>query len=272
MIRILEEEDSIATKVVSILGTMISVGLNLTPIVLFYEFFKGKREFKSIPEMMFVSGVFCSSTNLAYGIIKGDGMLILSNTICDSLQVGYTTLFLFFFAEKDFAKYLLYLIIAYDLTFEIIYIFSDVIKFHTSKDVALNFTGIFNIVIGLINVVTPGQNIIKVFKTEDFTLIPIITICFQCLCSSFWGFYGFKDMDIMIILPNLLGVVLTILQIAVYYYFYCKRKGVPPEKPKKEGEIEDDLEENEENDNGPKEELTNTQDKKDTKDENLIEN
>ena len=109
--------------------------------------------------MMFFSGVFCSSTNLAYGIIKGDGMLILSNTICDSLQVGYATLFLFFFAEKDFAKYLLYLIIAYDLTFEIIYIFSDVIKFHTSKDVALNFTGIFNIVIGLINVVTPGQNI-----------------------------------------------------------------------------------------------------------------
>ena len=268
MLRILEE-DNISTKIVSILGTAISVGLNLTPIVLFYEYFKGKREFKSIPEMMFVSGIFCSSTNLAYGIIKADTMLILSNTICDSLQIMYATVFLFLFSGKNFSKYLLHLFIAYDLTFETIYILADALKFHKSKDFALNFTGIVIIIIGLVNVVTPGQNIIKVFKTEDFTLLPIVTICFQCLCSSFWGIYGFNDMDIMIILPNLIGVVLTIIQISVYYYFYCKRKGVPPEKPKTNEEIGENNEENEDNndnENVQAEELTNSKNGK------LIEN
>ena len=54
MIRILDEEDGLATKITSILGAIISVVLYLTLSVLFYEFFKGKREYKTIPEMMFV--------------------------------------------------------------------------------------------------------------------------------------------------------------------------------------------------------------------------
>ena len=214
MIRLLDE-NNLASLISSILGTIISVGLNLTPLILFYEYFKGKREFKSIPEIMFVSGIFCCSTNLAYAVLKGDIMLIISNTVSDSLQVLYATVYLFIFAEKKFLQYLLYLVIAYDLTFEVLYIFINLIKFHTDRSFALEFTGYFNIGISLINVITPGQNIIKVFQTENFTLIPIVTICFQCLCSSFWGFYGFKDMDKMIIIPNLLGAALTIFQIVV---------------------------------------------------------
>ena len=259
MNRILEEEEnSLANTIVSILGTIISVGLNLTPSVLFYEYYKGKREFNSIPEMMFVSGVFCCSTNLSYAIVKEDTMLIISNCICDTLQVLYSTLFLFFFANKNIPMWILYLVIALDLTFEVIYIFSDAIKFHTDKDFTLYFTGIFNIGISLINVVTPGQNIVKVFKTGDFTLIPIVTICFQCLCSSFWGFYGFKDMDEMIIIPNLLGVFLTIIQMSTYFYFYCKNKDVFPKAIKSCEDDDDNDNDNEENkENEKNEELAN---------------
>ena len=262
MIRLLDgdnNENDLASFISSILGTIISVGLNLTPLVLFYEYFKGKREFKNIPEMMFVSGTFCSSTNLAYAVLKGDIMLTISNTVCDSLQVLYATVYLFIFAEKKCLQYLLYLIIAYDLIFEVLYIFIDLIKFHTSRDFALEFTGYFNIGISLINVITPGQNIIKVFQTEDFTLIPIVTICFQCLCSSFWGFYGFKDLDKMIIIPNFLGVALTIFQIAVYFYYRIKRKGVPPHAKKgideQDGENGEEGDDEEKGDNGQKAEM-----------------
>ena len=80
-----------------------------------------------------------------------------------------------------------------------------------------------------INVITPGQNIIKVIRTGNFTLIPIWTIFAQCACSSLWLVYGLTLGDIMMIVPNLLGTVLTGLQIAVYYFFYCKNHGIPPE-------------------------------------------
>ena len=274
MIRLLEEDynNDLASLISSILGTIISVGLNLTPLILFYEYFKGKREFKNIPEMMFISGTFCCSTNLAYAILKGDTMLIISNSICDILQVLYATVYLFIFAEKKILQYLLYLIIAYDLTFEVIYIFADLLKFHTNREYALEITGYVNIGISVINAITPGQNIIKVFKTEDFTLLPIVTICFQCLCSSFWGFYGFKDMDNYVIIPNLLGVSLTLFQIIVYFYYRIKRKGVPPNANKEKEEERENDEEKDENDeengdNGKKEEMEK---KGDEIQENLI--
>ncbi len=45
-------------------------------------------------------------------------------------------------------------------------------------------------------------------------------------------------MDVNMIVPNLLGTVITVIQIATYFYFYCKNHGVPPEI-KEEGQEED---------------------------------
>jgi len=258
MLRILEEEVSTESLVMGILGSIISVGLNLTPIVLFYQYFKKERLLKEIPEMMFVSGVFCSSTNLAFGIILNDKILITSNTICETLQILYSTIFLFLYSNKNISKFLLYLIIAYDLTFEVIFIFANVIEFHAGHDAAENFTGAFNSIIGVVNVIAPGQNIIKVFKTEDFTLIPIVTIIFQCLCSTFWGVYGIIQGNIWMILPNLIGTTLTIIQMGTYLLFYCKRGGVPPKK-KENSQIKEEREDEDEENNNKKEDEENQQ-------------
>ena len=67
MLRYLEE--SIAVTIVTSIGTMISIGLNLTPILLFYRYFKKTAGIETIPETMFITGIFCCATNLAYGII-----------------------------------------------------------------------------------------------------------------------------------------------------------------------------------------------------------
>ena len=89
MLRNLEE--NLASTIVSSIGTMISIGLNLTPILLFYRYFKKTAGIETIPESMFVTGIFCCATNLAYGIIKGDVKLEISNGVCYGLQVLYGT-------------------------------------------------------------------------------------------------------------------------------------------------------------------------------------
>ena len=139
---------------------------------------------------------------------------------------------------------MLYLIIAWDLSFEILFIFGNILEFHFGNDFAQKFTGIFNIIIGALNVITPGQNIIKVIRTGNFTLIPIVTIFFQCACSSLWFVYGLYIGDIMFIAPNLLGMVITAIQISVYYYFYCKLHGIPPTKKEEDKEENEHLEPN----------------------------
>lgn len=232
-------------NIVAVLGTILAVGLNLSPIVLFYEYFKGIRELSTIPEMMFIIGVFCGTTNLAYGLLKNDMNLYINSAICDIIQVIYATLYLFFYANKNFIKWFLYVFIAWNLTLEILYIFADVIKYHLGDEFALEFTGWFNVFMTVLNAGAPGQKIIEVFKTENFMLIPIFTTITQILCSGLWGFYGFADMDLKLIIPNLLGVLLCGIQIFAYFYFYIKRKGVPPKNEKdKTPETEDQDEDN----------------------------
>ena len=233
-------------EIVPLLGTILAVGLNLSPIVLFYEFFKGKRELNSIPEMMFVIGVFCCTTNLAYGLLKRDKNLYINSSICEVIQILYATLYLFFYAEKDFTKWFLYVFIAFNLTLEILYIFYDVIAYYTSPQFGEDFTGWFNVFMTVCNAGAPGQKIIEVWKTENFMLIPIFTTIAQILCSALWGFYGFKDMDLKLIIPNLLGVALCAIQIFSYYYFYLKNHGKPPSDKKN---LEED-ENEEQQDNG----------------------
>jgi hypothetical protein len=249
--------DDIVGTIVSSIGTMISIGLNLTPILLFYRYFKKTAPLETIPESMFITGIFCCATNLAYGILKGDKILIISNGVCYGLQILYGTTFIFIKNAKRIDKLLLYLIIAWDLSFEVLYIFADVLAFHTSNDFAQTFTGGFNIFIGTLNVITPGQNIIKVFKTGDFTLIPIVTIFFQCACSSLWFVYGLTDLDPNMIVPNLLGTVITTIQITTFYYFYCKLHGIPPERK------EDDEQSPEQQKDGTTEQIGNTNDQPD---------
>jgi solute carrier family 50 protein (sugar transporter) len=229
-------------NIVTVLGTILAVGLNLSPIVLFYQYFKGMRELSSIPEMMFIVGVFCSTTNLAYGLLKNDMNLYINSAICEIIQVIYSTLYLFFYANKNFTKWFLYVFIAWNLTLETLYIFADVLKYHCGIEFALDFTGWFNVGMTVLNAGAPGQKIIEVFKTENFMLIPIFTTITQILCSGLWGFYGFSDMDYKLIIPNLLGVLLCGIQIFAYFYYYIKTKGIPPKL-----EREEQKEENEDN-------------------------
>ena len=245
MLRFLAEEKPIGSVIVSAIGTMISIGLNLTPILLFYRYFKGTAGLETIPEMMFITGVFCCATNLAYGIIKDDKILKISNGCCYGLQILYGTIYIFITNKHQVHKLLLYLLIAWDLSFEVLFIFGNILEYHWGNNFANKFTGITNIVIGTLNVITPGQNLIKVFKTGNFKLLPIVTIFFQCTCSTLWFVYGFSDMDPMMIVPNGIGTLITALQIATYFFFYCKLHGIPP-KEKKEGEEEEGKEEGKE--------------------------
>jgi hypothetical protein len=237
MLRFLEEQP-LSAKIVSAIGTMISVGLNLSPILLFYRYFKKTAGLETIPETMFITGVFCCATNLAYGIIKDDNILKISNGCCYGLQILYGTIYIFITNKGQVLKLLLYLLIAWDLSFEVLFIFGNILEYHFGNSFAKTFTGAFNMFIGTLNVITPGQNIIKVFKTGNFSLIPIVTIFFQCTCSTLWFVYGLTDMDVNMIVPNLLGTTITTIQIGTYYFFYCKHHGVVPPQPKKEGEEE----------------------------------
>ena len=228
----LGEEETLTIKIVGLIGTAIGIGLNLTPGVLFYELCKGKRKYTEIPEMMFVSSVLCTTLNLGYSIDIQAPTMLLSNIICTSLSVFYASLYLFYYSEKKINIFILYLFMALNITLEILYLstqfFIDlgIDKEFKQGSNADRIIGGLNMFITVINAAAPGQKILEVIKTGNIKLIPIVTTLFQCACSTFWFFYGlFMDIYATYI-PNALGILLTGIQIGVYYFFYCKYGGV----------------------------------------------
>ena len=231
-LRHLEEkkENIILNYVVPISGAVIAIGLNLTPAVLFYELKTNKKKLSDIPEFMFISNVFNCTINLAFSIILEDTIMKISNIICTSLTVMFSSIYLWYYSEKKLNLFILYIFIAYNITLETLYASTQSFRDFTGETsfkkipIANLIIGWFQVFLGIINSGAPGQKIFTVIQTGNYHLIPIVTTCFQCLCSAFWGIYGIVIGEIKTFIPNALGVILTIAQISVYFFNYSKYK------------------------------------------------
>ena len=226
-LRNLDEVENHST-ILTILCIISTICLNLSPAVLFFEYYKQRRVLEKFPEWMFITAIFFASTNLSYGLLSNEKLIVFSFGFCLVVQIFYATVFLFLYANKNFSKWFLYVIITYDLTLEILYIFSNVLKFHNGKIFAQNATKYVNAVVLILNAAAPGQKILDVFKNEDFPLIPIVTSICQIICCILWTIYGFGSMNAVIFVPNLIGILISGLQIMTYFVYFSKRQGIAP--------------------------------------------
>ena len=245
------------SNVIPIFGTLFGVGLNLSPSVLFYEYNKGKRELNTIPEIMFITGVLSCTMNSAYGILEDDLNIKINSIVCTIIQLMYATIYLYLYSNKRIVKFFIYVFIVYDLTFEILYVFINALPYHLGelekpeKPKTAYITGSITSVITVLNAGAPGQKIREVWKTGDYLKIPIFTSIAQFFCSGIWACYGFIPIEIikiqsriMIIITNVLGLILSAIQIVSYFYFYVtKKKNAPKSKKNKEDNQEEEEEE-----------------------------
>lgn len=241
-----------------ILAVICSIALvitNLSPFVIILEYTQGKRKLEKFPEWMFVTGILFASINLSYNVLFDDKYIILLHSFCLTAQILAATIFLFILANKNFSKWVLYVVIAYNLTIESLYIFSNALVYHLGIDFAEKTMKIADAVVLVLNVAATGQKIIDVFTKEDFTLIPVVTsICLfvTCLLNAIYGFLGFKEMNGYIFIPNLLGVLIAGVQVVAYLINSNKRGGVPPADETKNNEDDQNDGVNEEEDNACK--------------------
>ena len=73
---------------------------------------------------------------------------------------------------------------------------------------------------------SPIQIIYRVSKEKNYNLIPIYTSWVSIFSTSFWITYGVLTTDIYIIFPNLIGLILGIIQICIYLTYKRKYPGI----------------------------------------------
>ena len=213
--------------IVSWIGTVIGIILNISPIVMFYSIVTGKNKLEIVPESMIIFNILCSSIWACYWYLQVDKFVpFFSSAFGLAISEIYSLIYLFYFSNKDWKKYLLFAFLEINLVVEFNYgllvILGDYIT-----------VGNIAVVVNIITYITPGQNIIKVFKTKNYNLIPISSTISGALCTLCWFIFGLLIWDIRTIIPNGLGLIFATINSAVWIYFYCNRNKEEDEKSEK---------------------------------------
>ena len=199
------------------LGTAFALFLNLTPAVLFINVFKNNKSHKTIPELMLIFNVLCGLFWFCYWFRMDNPVpcySALGNTV---ISLIFSFLYLYLAVGKGLMKCFFACFITADICAQIFYVFGSWIQ-------NIDMVGKIAMIINIMQYAAPGQSIISVIKTGNYNLIPITTTIVGVFCSSSWLGFGVIQNNFNAILPNSMGLILSLIQIIIYYYFKCTEK------------------------------------------------
>ena len=213
--------------IISWIGTVIGIILNISPIVMFYSIIQGKNKIEIVPESMLIFNILCSSLWACYWYLQVDKFVpFFSSAFGLALSEIFALIYLFFLADKSWKKYLLFAFLEINLVLEFNYGLLVVLgDYITVGNIAM--------VVNIITYITPGQKIYQVIKTKNYNLIPISSTLSGSLCTLCWLIFGLLIWDIRTIIPNGLGLVFATINSGVWAYFYFTRDKEKDEKEEK---------------------------------------
>ena len=214
--------------IVSWIGTVIGIILNISPIVMFYSIIKGKNTINIVPESMLIFNILCSSLWACYWYLQVDKFVpFFSSAFGLALSEIFSLIYLFFLAEKNWKKYFLYAFLEINLVIEFNYVLIKIIGDY-------KMVGNIAVFVNILTYIAPGQNIIKVCKEKNYKLIPIASTLSGASCALSWLIFGILIKDIHTIIPNSLGLIFAAINSSIWAYFYCKRDKNDDEDEKRE--------------------------------------
>jgi uncharacterized protein with PQ loop repeat len=213
--------------IVSWIGTVIGIILNISPIVMFYSIIRGQKKIEIVPESMLIFNILCSSLWACYWYLQVDKFVpFFSSAFGLALSEIFALIYLFYLADKDWKKYILYAFLEINLVLEfnygLLFVLGDYIT-----------VGNIAVVVNIITYITPGQKIYQVIKTKNYNLIPISSTLSGSLCTLCWLIFGLLIWDIRTIIPNGLGLIFATINSGVWAYFYFTRDKEEDEKEEK---------------------------------------
>ena len=219
----------------SLLGTIMGIGLGITPIVPFIGIIRGKENVRIFPESMIFFNILCPHLWCTYWIRQAVFIPFFSAIVGLSLGLIFSTIYIYFYLGKSTTKWLLALVGQFAIVSGVHYILLYVLP-------SYHYIGFPAMLVGVFTSIAPAQNVLTVIRKRDYKLIPICSTVFGSLCSFFWLSFGIMLKDVYNIIPNAICLTLNLTNTCIWLYFYLNRN-------KREDE-----EENEDKDEGLKDE------------------
>ncbi|KAG8178697.1 hypothetical protein JTE90_011623 [Oedothorax gibbosus] len=193
-----------------------TVASNFTGIPICLGFFKNGST-SNISVVPFLAGVTCSSLWLMYGILLGDGTMKAVNSICVLLQISYAISYFINTYSKERAQRLISIVAAFLLA---VYAYG----FHIADEPTAKIT--FGYLASLGSIAAFGSPLVslgEVIRSKSSETLPFTVIFSSFIVGSSWFYYGILVENSFIQVPNLIGAILSAIQLGLIAIYPSKK-------------------------------------------------
>ena len=191
--------------------------LNASPLVGLFKIIKKKEKYTYLPFCMLLFFSLNSLCWTCYWFKISNMIFMLSFYISIIIDSGLVIIYLYFlcnFIKRFLLSSILLVVIELIITISVLLFLFDYLKFYRRCMIVIN----------TIMYISPGQNLIKVFKEKKCKFIPILSTMMGLICSGGWLLFGKIIDDIYIIIPNGLGLIFSTLYSLIWLIYYIKEK------------------------------------------------
>lgn len=204
-------KDALATS-----ATISTVLQFLTGSLICHRYIRKKStgETSSVP---FVSGFLSCSLWLKYGLLSEEHTIIFVNTIGSVLFFAYTIIYFTFSVNKRIVVRQFFLVSCFILGC------TGYTKYEQNPDEALRIIGLICCCVGVWFFASPLAVLAQVIRTKSTESLPFPIIIASFFVSLQWFLYGMVIADDFIQIPNLLGCILSSVQLLLYVIYPNKK-------------------------------------------------
>ncbi|KAJ1297148.1 hypothetical protein BS78_01G355700 [Paspalum vaginatum] len=213
---------------VGILGNILSFLVILAPVPTFYRVYKKKstESFQSVP---YVVALLSAMLWLYYALLSMDVLLLSINAIACVIESVYLAIYLVY-APRDAMAFTLKLLCSMNMG-----LFGAMVAFLQScveGQRRVSIAGGVGAAFALAVFVAPLTIIRQVIRTKSVEFMPFWLSLFLTISAVVWFFYGLLMKDVYVAMPNVLGLLFGLAQMALHlvYRKNPSKSGAVPEK------------------------------------------
>ncbi|KAK4436832.1 Bidirectional sugar transporter SWEET10 [Sesamum alatum] len=228
------------TFVFGLLGNIVSFLVFLAPLPTFYQIYKRKSTegFQSVP---YVVGLFSAMLLIYYAFLIPDSTLLITiNSFGCFIETVYICFYLFYAPKTARLQTVMLLFLLNVVGMGLIVVLTH---FLAKDSIRAQIVGWICLIFSLSVFVAPLCVVRQVIRTKSVEYMPFLLSFFLTLSAVMWFFYGLLRKDYNIAIPNVLGFIFGLLQMALYFVYKKAKKEIVEKLP----EIIDQIEEEKNN-------------------------
>jgi hypothetical protein len=200
-----------------IFNAITTILLNASPLVRLFKIIKKKEKYTYLPFCMLLFFSLNSLCWTCYWFKISNMTFMLSYYISTIIDSGILIIYLYFlckYIKRFFISSVVIILIELIIVIGVLFYIIEYLNFYRRCLIVTN----------IIMYISPGQNLIKVFKEKKYKFIPIMSTLAGILCSGGWLLFGKIINDSYITIPNGFGLIFSTLYSLIWLIYYVKEK------------------------------------------------